>query len=108
MSATIFAAPNEIKVPDLDFTNFGNYRKKCDEYIKELRDFILECNDTDDDCIGEVIRFPVADGYAKYMVASLKPTVELVHIPLDDAYEFAHVDLMTEQRVRELVKTQKG
>lgn len=36
---------------------------------------------------GSVVRWPMADGYAQYLVAATKP-VELIHLPIGDAWDF--------------------
>lgn len=103
MAAKIYLPPKDVKVPQLDFSNFGEYRKQCDVFIKELRDYVIDYNyNKTDGYIGEVIRFQVADGYAEYMIGSLKPLM-LIHIPIMDEYtsQFAH--LMTVKSVKEMV-----
>ena len=40
---------------------------------------------------GKVISFPVADGYAYYLVESTSPSVILRHIPYQDGYEVSYL-----------------
>lgn len=86
--AEIFKCPKEIKQPKLDFKNIGKYEKDCAEFISELKEFVLKRNPNGKN-VGEIIRFPMGDGYAEYMVAGIKP-VELIHIPLWDAWDFPY------------------
>jgi hypothetical protein len=105
MSATIYQAPDGIKVPS-PFSE-GNYKEKEELYIKQVQ--ALAKKRTKDDCkeCGEVIRFQVADGYAEYVVMSLKP-VELIHLKHMDAYEFQYVDLLTSKKVKEIIQQQEA
>jgi hypothetical protein len=48
---------------------------------------------------GEIVEFQYADGYAKYMVASMKP-LELIHLNVDDAWELPHVNRLTAQDIQ--------
>jgi hypothetical protein len=79
--ATVFQAP--IEAPPL--YDFANYSAACDRYIEQIRD-IVKAEFPDDEYVGEVIKFPVADGYARYMVAQTSP-LELFHLALDDGYQ---------------------
>jgi hypothetical protein len=54
-----------------------------------------------------VIQFPVADGYAQYMVASLSP-VELIHLPLWDAWEYQYVERLTKKDIVEKINQRKA
>lgn len=103
--ATIYSSPSQIKVPELNFQNFNKYEKECEEYKQKLKEFLLKRNSGKN--IGEIIRFPVADGYAEYMVASMKP-VELVHLPLMDAWEFQYAHLLGAKEVQEEIDKQKA
>lgn len=103
--AQIYNPPSEIKVPELDFRDFGAYEKSCKKFTTELKAFVKGRKKGKH--IGEIIRFPVADGHAEYMVASLSP-VELVHIPLGDAWEFGYAHLMTKKEIVEQIERQKA
>jgi len=103
--ATIYAAPEEIKVPKMDFANVQQWKKDEEKYIEELKAFCEECNSGGKN-VGEIIRFPVADGHAEYMVASMKP-VELIHIPLGDCWDFQYAHRLTAKDVQEKIDQQK-
>jgi len=103
--AKVYLAPKSIKVPELDFRNINGYEKACDNYKAELKAMLQERNNEKN--VGEIIRFPVADGYAEYMVASMKP-VELVHLPLGDAWDFQYAHLLTAKEVQEKIDQQKA
>jgi len=100
----VYNAPDEIKTPKLDFRNIAQYRKDCEQYKADLKEYLLKRNKAE--YVGETIRFPVADGYAEYMVASLKP-VELVHIPLWDAWDYGYAHRLTAKDIKEKINNQK-
>jgi hypothetical protein len=102
---TIYRPPSNVKVPTFSFQNIKQYNIDCDKFYNELKTELLKRKKGKH--VGEVIRFPVADGHAEYMVASLRP-LELVHIPLGDAYEFAYIYLFTAKEVSAQITRQKA
>lgn len=108
--AKIYSVPEGITVPEISFTDFKEYEKKCDEFVKELEEWVKKRKPVEefgDELVGEIIRFPVADGNAEYMVASSKGPVELIHLPLMDAWHFEYAHRLTSKDVREKVAQQK-
>lgn len=103
--ATIYSPPSQIPVPELDWKNINNYETDCDEYKQRLKDYLLAVRKGKN--IGEIIRFPVADGYAEYMVASMKPA-ELIHLPLGDAWQFQYAHLLNAKEIQEEIDRQKA
>ena len=103
--ATIYSPPKSIQVPTVSFSDINKYRKECDEFIEKLRAFVKSRKKGD--YIGEIIRFPVADSHAEYMVASLRPA-ELIHIPLWDAWDFNYAHLLGAKEIKEEVDRAKN
>jgi hypothetical protein len=103
MAAKVFTAPKEVKVPEFSFETLDTYEEECENYIENLKAFLKERGWKHS---GQVIQFPVADGYAKYMVMSMNP-LQLIHLELGDAWHFQHINLMTAQAVQEMVDTEK-
>ena len=56
---------------------------------------------------GEILRFQVADGYAEYMVVSMRP-LKLMHLPLGDAWDFQYAHLLTAKEVNEKIEGKKA
>ena len=108
MSAEIFNPPSEIKVPKLDFANYNRktHSEANDKFLDELSTFLKE-NGGKGKNIGEIIAFPVGDGAARYMVASMRP-LQLVHIPLDDAWNFPQAHLLTAKEVNSMIESDKA
>lgn len=63
--------------------NFDTWRKDEDDYIEILRGWLRD-HGYKHRLTGKVVRFPVADGYAQYMVMDGR---SMVHLPLLDAYQ---------------------
>lgn len=108
MSAKIYSAFETVKVPRFSFgmeQSVEDYHKANEDYIQKLRDRLAEYGYKGKNA-GEVIKFQVADGYAQYMVISMRP-LQLMHIPIIDAYEFQYVHLMTAKEVNEKVEAEK-
>ena len=116
MMAKIYDAPKEMETPDFTYDQNGHwdckkYKQDNEKYIEELKDLLLKrfeesaytCSEK---YVGEIIRFPVADGHAEYMVASMSP-LELVHLPLGDAWNFQYVHLLTAKEVTEKIECDK-
>jgi hypothetical protein len=107
----IYAPPKEIKpAPRLrDFMVKGRFdSKKMDEaeekWIDELRTWCK--TESNSKYVGEVIRQGVADGYAQYMVYSLRPLV-LIHLSLGDGYQFQWAHRWTASDIKTMVDQRK-
>lgn len=91
--AKIYAPPEKIKpIPEMkNFMIDGHFNFKKMEaaeeiWTNELRKWCI-ANSPGHKHIGKIIREPVADGYALYMIFSLKP-LAFIHLPLGDGYQF--------------------
>lgn len=111
--AKVYAPPTYIKPPSYGVNfDFNSYAAANDKYIEELRVFAQRRTGeapSKNPMVGKVIRFPVADGYAQYMVLSTKP-LALMHIESGDAYSIpaAHMRGLNLTEVKKLVKYEEG
>lgn len=101
--AKIFSAPAEIKTPDL--SDYKNWQENDTKYLTELREWCRK-NGSGALC-GEIVREPVADGYAQYMVYTEKP-LQLIHVPTGDAWQFRWASKWNLTDIRNMVKRQKA
>jgi len=104
MAAKIYSGIKNISVPKLSFIDIPKYEKEVEQYIERLR--TISKAQSKDDCVGEIIRFPVADGHAEYMVFSMKP-LQLIHIATWDKWQSESAELLTVKRVKEMVQLNK-
>ena len=84
----VYSAPTEIAKPILDFSNVPAWRKAEEEYIKHVSNFAKQTSKDKANAsyVGEQFKIPMADGYACYVVYSLKP-VALIHLPIGDEWD---------------------
>ena len=114
--AKIYDPPQDMETPEFTYDQNGHpdlnkYEQDNEKYIKELKDLLQKRKERPylvkrRKYIGEIIRFPVADGHAEYMVASMNP-LELVHLPLGDAWNFEYVHLLTAKEITEKIEGEK-
>ena len=100
----IFSPPKEIEDPPKFFLNYKDYEKAAKEWQNKLRTWCTSISD--DKYAGEIVYESVADGQALYMVLSLKP-VQLIHIPLFDAWEFQWAHRWTASDIKKMIKRRK-
>ena len=107
--ATIYNAPKGLEAPEFNWKEVEKYRKDIEDNENRLKEWCINrCKQggKSTENVGEVIKFPVADGYAEYMVACMKP-LQLIHIGLDDAYQFEYAHLLKAKDVQEKLDQQK-
>jgi len=56
---------------------------------------------------GQIVRDGVADGYAQYMVFSLRP-LQLIHIPLGDAWQSRWAHRWTAADIKQMVERERA
>lgn len=94
MSTTVYSVPKKIAVPFTDFANYNRAKAIAQDeaYIEKVRNYVKQFSTSKYN--GKIARFAVADGYAEYMVISIKPC-ELIHLPMGDAYQFHFIERLT-------------
>lgn len=103
----IYKAPDTIELPKVDFGKYNREeeKKKEDKYLSDLAAWCKKRKDQQ--YVGEVVRFPHADGYAQYMVASIKP-LELVHLELGDAWDLPYIERLKAKDIIEKIEREKA
>jgi hypothetical protein len=104
--AKVYTLPEGFEAPEFNWENIEQYKKDCADLTARLKDWCIKRN-PDQECVGEVIHFPVADGSAEYMVAAIKP-VQLIHLPYWDGYQSETAHLMTAKAVKVKIKQIKA
>lgn len=106
MSAKIYSALKEVETPRFEFREgIESYNKKEKKYLKDLKNKLIDMGYNGKN-VGEVIKFQVADGYAQYMVVSMRP-LRLMHLNLIDGYSFQYAHLLTAKEVNEQIDRQR-
>lgn len=105
MAAKIYAAPKEVKLPENSWDDVSSWEENEKKYIADLKQH-LQGLGYKEKYTGEIIKFPAADGYAMYMVISMKP-MSLMHLPIGDAWTSEYAELMTAKKVQEKIEAEK-
>lgn len=104
--AKIYGGIDDVKAPEFDpELGFKEHQKLEDQYIEDVRES-LKAGKPGDKYVGEIVQFQVADGYALYMVASMKP-LELVHLHVGDAWQFQYVHRLTIKDIKQQIDRSK-
>jgi hypothetical protein len=102
MAIKVYDPPTHMKQPETYDIPWQEIQQVEQKYLEELKAYLLERNPNGKN-VGEIIYFPVADGHAQYMVASMRP-LELVHIPLGDAWHFQYVERLKVKDIEDQIK----
>jgi hypothetical protein len=96
----VYALPLGCPAPQVDYLNFDLNRVTNDErrHRLALQAHLLKLGYTGKNT-GKIVNFPVADGYAQYMIMEHGKTFALVHLPYGDAYKFPWVIRLTKRDV---------
>lgn len=108
MAVKIYSAPKGIREPQIDYVNFTHKQMEQEEtrYINEVKQYIINSGYKGKN-VGAIIQFPVADGYAQYMVVSMKP-LQLMHLPLGDAWHYQYVNRLTASDIKKQIDSSKA
>lgn len=99
----VYGGIEGIEVPDFKSgEDYADYSKRCDEYEKKL--VTLAKKRSNSRIAGEILKFGVADGYARYVV--IKPT-EIIHVGTHDGYQFPYIQNLRGKDITAEVKQQK-
>jgi len=107
----IFNPPKGYTPPDIGpyakRNRIDQYFKDCEKYVDRLKATFKKAYGSVCPEAGEEIQFPVGDGYARYIVARLKP-VELVWVNVGDAWHYQYVHRLTAADIREELRSEKA
>ena len=108
--ATIYNVPDGLEHPEFDWEDVEKYRKDIEDHQNRLKEWCVNrclMNGKLTKNVGEVIKFPVADGYAEYMVGCMKP-LELIHLEYYDGYSFQYANRLTAKDVDDKINQQNA
>ena len=109
--ANIYKAPSSLQIPSFTYTgkdSLNAYLEAEKKYLEDLAT-LLKNRNPKDPYVGKIIKFPIADGYALYMVASLKRNpIELIHIEIGDAWNFPYIERLTKKDILAEIQRQEA
>jgi hypothetical protein len=105
--ATIYSIPDSVKAPKLDFNDIDAWQEDEKRFINEMVAFVKDYHPEGGEHVGKTIKFPAADSYAVYMVASMKP-LQLVHLPVGDAWQYPMAHRLKRKDVELMIQQQES
>ena len=103
----VFSHPEELNkfFPEFDFKNINEYFEKEKTFIKKVQEFCKKHGTGK--YAGEYFRVPMGDGYAQYVVVSLRPC-EVIHIGTGDAWDHPDVSYYPASLIKQKVDSLKA
>lgn len=103
----VYSCPDECPAPTIDFANYDatEERRKEEEHKQKLTAWLKDAGYTGA-FTGETVSFPVADGYAIYMLADGKPSC-LIHLPYGDGWHYRDVEFLPKREILKRIQQQK-
>ena len=95
----------KIAPPKADYRNYRAAMQAEADWLKELQ-AQLKADAPGDENAGEVVSFPVADNYARYVVVSSKP-LRLIHLKFGDGYSFPFITRLRLSDIAQMVRREK-
>jgi len=93
----VYACP--IPAPTPDYANYDRDKENAAIEAHKLRlTSWLKANGYTGKRTGEIVRFPVADGYAEYMLGDGRKSI-LVHLPYYDGYQYVDVRFLPKAEI---------
>lgn len=95
----VFRLPKDVPAPVVDYS-FYNREKEASaekEHCEKLKAFLIR-NGYTGKHTGELVTFPVADGYAVYMMAEGSRSC-LIHLPYGDGYHYRDVSFLPKAEI---------
>lgn len=97
----VYQAPDEVPSPSISLLVSSNtnkpYEKACDDHREALKNWLKKSGYAGANT-GKVVRFPVADGYAEYMLAEGKTSC-LIHLDYYDGYRYPDVKFLPKKEI---------
>jgi hypothetical protein len=103
----VYALPEEVPAPIVDYTNFDLKKMQADEeaHSERLKAYLISMGYTGPNT-GGIYRIPHADSHAVYMYADAPRGSCLIHLPYCDGWNSPHAAKMTQKEVLLSIKQQ--
>ncbi len=105
----IFKAPDQIEKPTFDFRDMVGSRTSELHYVHQVKEWCKanSKDKTNAEYIGEGFRIPMGDGYAQYVVLSIKP-LQMIHLEIGDAWDSPLADQVNAAYVKQHIDGAKN
>jgi hypothetical protein len=103
----VYDCPAALPIPEVDYRNYDHGRETAreQEHQTKLKEWLLN-NGYKGKHTGKTVRFPVADGYALYMLADGKRSC-LIHLAYGDGYTYRDVAFLPKKEILNRVDQDK-
>lgn len=102
----IYSGIEGIEVPQFNWKDIQGTKQAEKDYLDHMAT-VCKVNTLTDPLVGKIAKFPVADGYAMYMVYSTRP-LELIHLAVGDAWHYEHIIRLTLEDIKENIERQEA
>lgn len=103
-----YELPENLPAPVADYVNYDFKKEEAKEqkHISDLKEHLISYG-YNKPLTGEILREPVGDGYALYMVVDRGREWGLMHLPYNDAYHSPNVEFLPKSEVKKRIASQK-
>jgi hypothetical protein len=91
----VYALPDAVAAPEFSFD--GDWQAREEAHRNQVRQWLKDNGYTGKNS-GKIARFPVADGYAEYMLAEGSKSF-LLHLPYGDGYQCREVGFLPKKEI---------
>lgn len=104
----VYAAPADITLVT-DYSNYNRVeeQKKEAAYKEAIKSWLVE-NGYNGPNTGGIASFPVADGYAQYMLGEKGRSTILIHLEIGDAYNYQFIERLTKADIMQSITRDKN
>jgi hypothetical protein len=97
----VYGLPEELEatIPEIDYVNFDYDAmiESEDIHRESIKQWLLD-NGYTGKHTGGILRMPIADGHAEYMLADGNPSI-LIHLPYGDAWNHPDVTFLPKKEI---------
>ncbi len=103
----VYSPPKALQVPRFDDCgrDFHAYDQAQAKFVESVKTWAK--TNSRGEFSGEEVFFPHADGYARYVVLSLKPVV-LIHLPVGDAWQYPYIERLLAKDIIARIRSDKS
>jgi len=104
----VYGIPKELPEPKVDYGNYDRDKaiEAENKHREALKGWLKRAGYTGKRT-GEVAKFPVADGYAEYMLGEGKGKAVLLHLPYGDGYHYPDVKYLPKAEILRRIDADK-
>ena len=104
----VYSCPKEVPAPEIDWSgSMEDWEKAEEKHMDALKQYLIKHGYTGKHT-GRVLKVPIADGYALYMLADAPRKSCLFHLPYGDAWHSPDVGYLPKYEVLKRIERDEG